>query len=142
MHLPRYWRKKIYFQNEVLTMLARILFAEDEPDIQQITQIALDTVGGYSVKACASGQEAIDAVVEFAPDLIILDVMMPGLDGLDTLKKLREIPEVRNTPIVFMTAKAQPKEVMHFKSLGAKGVITKPFDPMKLADEVRRIWEE
>ncbi len=78
----------------------------------------------------------------FDPDLILLDVMMPGMDGVETFQKLRQISNLKNTPVIFMTAKAQPAEIDHYKSLGCAGVIAKPFDPITLPDEVRTIWRE
>ncbi|MBE0469835.1 MAG: response regulator [Methyloprofundus sp.] len=120
--------------------LERILYIEDEADIREVALLALDVVGGFSVKACASGQEALAEAQAFAPQLILSDVMMPGLDGPATIKALREIPSLADVPVVFMTAKVQPDEINHFKSLGVLDVISKPFDPMILADQVRSIW--
>lgn len=122
--------------------LQRVLYVEDEPDIQAVARIALEMVGGFTVKICASGEEALHEAVSFSPDMILLDVMMPGMDGPSTLKALREKPELANTPVAFMTAKVQPTEVAHYKSLGALDVIPKPFDPMALAGLVRAIWEK
>lgn len=121
--------------------LPRILYVEDEPDIQTVAKIALETVGGFEVKVCSSGQEALSAAEDFAPDMILLDVMMPGMDGPSTLEALRKKPSLADTPVAFMTAKVQPAEVEHYKSLGAREVIAKPFDPMTLADQVKAIWE-
>ena len=122
--------------------LNRILYAEDEPDIQMVAKLALEMVGGFTVKICSSGQEAVDNAVAFNPDLVLLDVMMPGMDGPATLKALRGLPELVATPVVFMTAKVQPQEVEHYKSLGAIDVIAKPFDPMTLASQVRAAWDK
>ena len=121
--------------------LPRILYVEDEPDIQTVAKIALETVGGFEVKVCSSGQEALSAAEDFAPDMILLDVMMPGMDGPSTLEALRKKPSLAETPVAFMTAKVQPAEVEHYKSLGAREVIAKPFDPMTLADQVKAIWK-
>ncbi|WP_199221388.1 response regulator [Desulfonatronum sp. SC1] len=77
----------------------------------------------------------------FVPDLILLDVMMPDMDGPTTMRELRKIPDLANTPVVFLTAKVQPQEFSAYLALGAQGVIAKPFDPMKLADEVHAVWE-
>lgn len=121
--------------------LERILYVEDEPDIRMVAQMALETVGGFVVKVCSSGAEALREVEEFGPQLIILDVMMPSMDGPTTLGELRKLPCCVATPIVFMTAKVQPAEVARFRSLGALEVISKPFDPMTLADAVRTIWK-
>ncbi|WP_017941875.1 MULTISPECIES: response regulator [unclassified Thioalkalivibrio] len=124
-----------------MSELQRILYVEDEPDIQAVAELALETVGGYTVKTCASGEEAVRDAEAFAPDLILLDVMMPGMDGPTTLEALRGIPALAGVPVAFMTAKVQPSEIAHYKSLGARDVIAKPFDPMTLSDEVRRIWQ-
>ncbi|HVK56005.1 MAG TPA: response regulator [Burkholderiales bacterium] len=120
--------------------LQRLLYVEDEPDIRAIARIALETVGGFEIKMCSSGQEAIDSAPAFIPDLILLDVMMPGLDGPSTLKALRALPEIKEIPVIFMTAKVQAHETAHYRELGAVGVISKPFDPMMLAENIRSIW--
>lgn len=121
--------------------LTRILYVEDEPDIRAVANIALEMVGGFQLLTCSSGQEALEKAEAFAPDFILLDVMMPGMDGPTTLQKLREIPAISAVPACFMTAKVQPSEIAYFKSLGALDVIPKPFDPMTLATQVRKIWE-
>lgn len=123
-----------------MSELSKILYVEDEADIQAIAKIALENVGGFNLKICSSGQEAIEHGPAFKPDLILLDVMMPGMDGPTTLDELRKLPELQSTPVMFMTAKVQPQEIEHFKSLGAVEVIAKPFDPMKLADTIKRAW--
>jgi two-component system, OmpR family, response regulator len=120
--------------------LTTILYVEDEADIRTVAKMALEAVGGFKVHACASGREAVAAAPGAAADLILLDVMMPGLDGPSTLKALREIPATAATPVVFMTAKVQPGEVAEYRSLGALDVIAKPFDPMQISAEIRRIW--
>ena len=122
--------------------LKRILHVEDDPSIQAIAKVALEAVGGFQVLSCASGQEALDQVQGFAPDFILLDVMMPGMDGPQTLELLRQLVDIEQTPVAFMTAKVQPNEVAHYRSLGARDVIIKPFDPMQLANQVRNIWSE
>lgn len=124
-----------------MNALTRVLYVEDEPDIQAVARIALQSVGGLTVKICASGEEALREVKAFAPDLILLDVMMPGMDGPSTLAALRKLPEIQHVPVAFMTAKVQPNEVAHYKSLGALDVVPKPFNPMTLADQLRAIWK-
>lgn len=121
-------------------VLRKILCVEDEPDIREIVKLTLETVGGFKVELCESGQEALKIAPEFGPDLILLDVMMPDLSGPETLSALREIPELRDTPVVFMTAKTQAEEIHRFEIAGAHGVITKPFDPMTLPTQIRDIW--
>ena len=123
--------------------LASIMYVEDDPDIQAIARLALETIGGLAVTICGSGQEALAAVGSGnRPGLILLDVMMPEMDGPATLAALRTLSQTATTPTVFMTAKVQPHEVTHFKSLGALGVISKPFDPMLLAQQIQTLWEK
>jgi CheY-like chemotaxis protein len=114
----------------------RILHVDDEPDIREVVDMSLGLNPEFEVRACSSGEEALAAAVEWAPILILLDVMMPGMDGPTTLAQLRKNPETSGVPVVFMTARAQTREVEHFISLGAQGVISKPFDPMTLAHVV------
>lgn len=121
--------------------LNRILYVEDEPDIQAVAKLALEAVGGFTLEVCSSGQEALDKAEAFAPQLMLLDVMMPEMDGPTTMKKLRELPALANTPVIFMTAKVQPQEVKEYKDLGAVDVIAKPFDPMTLASNIKDIWQ-
>lgn len=121
--------------------LQKILYVEDEPDIQRVVKLALEAMGGMSVIACSSGEEAIARAPSLAIDLILLDVMMPRMDGPTTLDHLRQCPNLAITPVVFMTAKAQPNEIAHFQALGALDVIAKPFDPLLLAKTLRAIWE-
>jgi len=120
--------------------LSRILYVEDEPDIRAIAQMALEAVGGFTVIACASGQEALNAAPSSQAELLLLDVMMPGMDGPSTLKALREIPVTASTPVIFMTAKVQAAEVAAYKALGALQVISKPFDPIELSAQIQTIW--
>ena len=121
--------------------LKKILHVEDEPDIREIALLALETVGGFSVESCGSGDEALEKPPGFMPDLFLMDIMMPGMDGPATLVELRKMPEFADTPVIFMTAKAQAQEVVRFKELGAIDVITKPFDPITLSDQIRKIWD-
>lgn len=122
--------------------LEHILMVEDDPDIQTVARLALEVVGGLKVDLFSSGFEALKRVHRINPDLVLLDVMMPEIDGPTTLRKLREIEGFQTTPVIFMTAKVQPQEVEELKKLGALTVIAKPFDPMQLADNIRAIWRE
>jgi two-component system, OmpR family, response regulator len=124
-----------------MSTLQRILYVEDDPDIQEIASLALENVAGFSVHICSSGEAAVREAAAFAPDLVLLDVMMPGMDGPSTLAALRTQPSLADTPVVFMTAKVQPSEVSQFRSLGALDVIAKPFDPMNLGTQLRAIWD-
>ncbi|WP_426107255.1 response regulator [Massilia sp. TSP1-1-2] len=120
-----------------------VMYVEDDPDIQMVAQMALEVVGGMTLRTCSSGQEALQAAAAgLNPDLILLDVMMPGLDGPATLAALRTIAATAATPVIFMTAKVQAAEVSYYKSIGAIGVIAKPFDPMLLAQQVRTLFEQ
>lgn len=123
-------------------VLKRILYVEDDCDIQVLARLALETVGGFTVEVCGSGEEALRRAPVFAPDMVLLDVMMPGMDGPTTFGHLRASPALATVPVVFMTAKAQPQEVAQLRQLGAAGVITKPFDPMVLAERLREIWRQ
>ena len=120
--------------------LDKILYVEDDPDIQAIAQLALEDLGGFSVLCCSSGAEALQQAEGFAPQLMILDVMMPDMDGPATLAALRKIKILHKTPAIFMTAKVQKQEVEEYKALGALDVIAKPFDPMTLTDQITAIW--
>ncbi|HEY0844691.1 MAG TPA: response regulator [Noviherbaspirillum sp.] len=123
--------------------LTHILYVEDDPDIRIIAQLALESVGGFQLRICSSGQEALDTVAAgYAPDLVLLDVMMPSMDGPSTLAALRRLAPTAGTPAIFMTAKVQAAEIAHYRSLGAIGVVAKPFDPMRLAQQVRELWEQ
>ena len=120
--------------------LNKILYVEDDLDIQTVAQMALEAVGGFELKICSSGSEAVDAAPAFGPDLILLDVQMPGMDGPTTMKNLREHADFSETPVVFMTAKVMPADIESYKALGAVDVISKPFDPMTLSEQIREIW--
>ena len=122
--------------------LERILYVEDDLDIQAITVMVLEAISGFVLEACSSGKDALTKAVAFHPDLILLDVMMPGMDGPETLAALRQFPSLAKTPVIFMTAKVQPQEVQGYLALGAVGVIAKPFDPMALSDQLRELWDK
>ena len=123
--------------------LKHILYVEDDPDIRAVAQIALEAVGGFTLKTCDSGHEAMAAVTSgFVPDLMLLDVMLPCMDGPTVLAKLRDLPATARTPAIFMTAKVQASELAYYQSLGALGVVAKPFDPMQLSQQIRRLWEQ
>jgi two-component system, OmpR family, response regulator len=117
----------------------KILIVDDEEDIRKIARLALGKVGSMDVVEAASGTEGVRKALEETPDAVLLDVMMPGLDGPSTLAALRSNPATASLPVVFLTAKAMPGEVERLKDLGARGVLTKPFDPMTLAAELRAI---
>ena len=120
----------------------RVLYVEDEPDIRAIAKAAMETLGGFHVKDCESGAEALAGAIAFDPEIIVLDVMMPGMTGPETMALLRKLDGFASKPIVFMTAKVQQEEVRQYMNLGATGVIPKPFDVMTLSDEVRAFWRQ
>jgi len=121
--------------------LRKILLVEDNHDIRTIVKAALESVGGFEVRACESGAEALEALAGFEPQLILLDVMMPDLDGPGVLARLREQPDTAEIPVIFLTAKATKDEVQRLRALGAADVLTKPFDPMTLHEKVKASWE-
>lgn len=123
-------------------ILNKILLAEDEEDIRAIAKIALEKLGHFTVLYCSSGQEVLEKVDDFNPDLIVLDVMMPEMDGIMTYNALQEKPLLADKPIIFMTAKIQPNEINKYLDMGAIAVIKKPFDPMKLSENIRDIWDK
>ncbi len=124
-----------------MTTLQRVMHIEDDPSILEVARLALELVGGLQVCSCASGAEGIAAARSFQPQLILLDVMMPDMDGPQTLAALRQIPELQATPVVFLTARAQASEVAAYRSLGVADILLKPFDPMQLAAQISAIWE-
>ena len=119
----------------------RVMCVEDDADIRMILEFSLQRLGGYELCLCASGQEAIDRVAVFSPDLVLLDVMMPGLSGPQNLELLRKQPAMSGVPVVFLTAKAMLNEVEDLLQHGATGIIVKPFDPVKLPENVQFYWQ-
>ena len=119
--------------------LKRILLVDDDPDIRDVAALALRTTGGYAVQSCASAREAIERSASFRPDLILLDVWMPGTDGLATLTALREIEATAETPVVFLTG-VQLDEIARAPEMGCLGVIPKPFDPTALPARLEALW--
>ncbi len=122
--------------------LRTVLYVDDEPDIREVVEMSLSLSPELTVHACESGEQALREGPDLKPDLILLDVMMPNMDGPTTMQRMRALPELATTPVVFMTAKAMPAEVARFKELGAAAVIAKPFDPMRLAKDVEQIWKD
>lgn len=123
-------------------LLSKILYVEDDVDIAMVARLALEAVGGFNVLHCTSGQEALDSFLPFNPQLVLVDVMMPIMDGIQTLANLRLMPQAKETPVIFMTARAQMHEQASYLELGALGVIVKPFDPMTVSDNIKRMWEQ
>jgi len=114
-----------------------ILYVDDEPDIRLIVEMALRLKPEFEVHAASSGQDALDLLRDgLKPDLILVDVMMPGVTGPELLGRVRQNPKTRALPVVFVTARARPQDIEHYLEEGAQGVITKPFDPMTLPEQL------
>ena len=121
--------------------LRRILCVDDDADIRMLLDFSLSQVGGYEVRCCEDGLSALALALQFQPDLVLLDVMMPGMSGPETLAALRTLPEMQGVPVIFVTAKAMPSDLEPLLQLGATGVIVKPFNPMSLPADIRPFWE-
>lgn len=122
--------------------LERVMHVEDDESIRAVAEIALTDVAGFTLLSCDSGQSALAQAEAFAPQLILLDVMMPQMDGLQTLAALRQIPALAKTPVVFMTAKIQQAEKQRYLDAGAVGIIEKPFEPMELGDTLSQLYQQ
>ncbi len=120
----------------------KVLYAEDDPGIQAVAKVALGQLGGYDLRICNSGEELLEALANFAPDLILLDFMMPGMDGLQTLQHLQRRPDARKIPVIFITARGQATDVNQIMQAGALGIIQKPFDPMTLGSRINKLWKQ
>jgi CheY-like chemotaxis protein len=118
-------------------LVTRILYVDDEDDIREVAVMSLELDPDFDVRACASAAEMLEVAPDWKPALVLLDVMMPMMDGPTAFRKLRTVPGFGDIPVVFITARTQPQEVAELKELGASGVIRKPFDPMTLAATVR-----
>jgi CheY-like chemotaxis protein len=116
--------------------MKRVLVIDDEADIRAVSRLSLERVRGWQVLTSSSGGEGIELASRERPDAILLDAMMPAMDGVATLRRLKETPETEEIPVLFLTAKLQAAERRRYLDLGAEGVLAKPFDPMTLADQV------
>jgi CheY-like chemotaxis protein len=125
-------------------MSRKILLVDDEDDIREVAQMSLEMTAGWEVVTAASGAEALRVAAAERPDAILLDVMMPGMDGPDTARALRASGETGAIPIILLTAKVQAADRKRFDDLGVAGVLSKPFDPMELAAQVSGLlgWTE
>ena len=121
--------------------LNRICYVEDDEDIQKIVRMSLERIGKMTVEVVGDPMLAIDAIKAFKPELVMLDWMMPGMDGPTLFRKMKELPEVRELPVVFITAKASQRELDELRTLGAAGTISKPFSPRDLPEQLRAIWK-
>ena len=120
--------------------LQRVCYVEDDEDIQKIVRMSLERIGKLTVEVVGDPLTAIDAMKAFKPELVMLDWMMPGMDGPTLYRRMKEVPEVRDLPVVFITAKASQRELDELRALGAAGTISKPFSPKDLPEQLRSIW--
>jgi CheY-like chemotaxis protein len=120
--------------------LNRICYVEDDEDIQRIVRMSLERVGKMTVEVVGDPMVAIGKITSFKPDLVMLDWMMPGMDGPTLFRKMKQQPETSGLPVVFITAKATQRDMDELKALGAAGTISKPFSPKDLPDQLRAIW--
>ena len=120
--------------------LNRICYVEDDEDIQRIVRMSLERVGKMTVTVVGDPTQAIAAMTEFRPDLVMLDWMMPVMDGPTLFKEMKQRPETSGLPVVFITAKASQRDLDELKALGAAGTISKPFSPKELPEQLRAIW--
>jgi len=120
--------------------LERVCYVEDDEDIQRIVRMSLERVGKMTVEIVGDPMVAVDAIIRFKPDLVMLDWMMPGMDGPTLFRKLKEEPQTKDLPVIFITAKATSAELQELRSLGALGAISKPFAPKDLPDQLRALW--
>jgi len=121
--------------------LNRICYVEDDEDIQRIVRMSLERVGKMTVEVVSDPMVAIERMIAFKPDLVMLDWMMPGMDGPTLFRKMRDTPETRDLPVVFITAKASQREQNELHAIGAAGTILKPFSPKELPGQLRSIWD-
>lgn len=122
--------------------IQRVLHVDDDEDVRSIAQLALRDIGGLDVCTCASGQEAIDRVQEFAPDVLLVDSMMPDLSGEETVKRIRTLPGCSEVPVIFLTAVGHDNAMKTFRELKPAAIILKPFDPITLCDELKNAVAE
>ncbi len=122
--------------------LQRILYVEDDPGIREIVTVSLTTLGGMNVLACASGEEALARAEEYRPDLLLLDYMMPDMDGVSTLQALRQLPATAQSPAIFVTAVTPGTLPLEREKLGVIGLISKPFDPFEMPNMLLSAWQK
>lgn len=121
--------------------LKRIMHIDDDDSIRMITSVTLESVGNFEVRSCESGFMALEQFEAFQPQVILMDVMMPEMDGPGTLEEFKKRFALDNIMVIFMTAKVQKEEIDHFKEIGGFDVIEKPFEPMALAETIKAHWE-
>jgi CheY-like chemotaxis protein len=121
--------------------MIKIMHVEDDDDIREIAEMALSLSGEFEVVQCVSGEAALARAPDYHPDVLLLDMMMPGMTGSETLEHLRKMPHMANVPAIFMTARAQHADIEQLRDNGAADVISKPFDPMTLGDQIKEILQ-
>ena len=121
--------------------LQRICYVEDDVDIQRIVRVSLERIGKMTIEVVGDSTRAVEAIIAFKPDLVMLDWMMPGMDGPAVFRKMREHVETKDLPVVFITAKASQRDLDELHAMGAAGTISKPFSPKELPDQLRNIWK-
>jgi len=117
--------------------MIKLLHVEDDADIREIAKLSLEMSGEFEVIQCSSGPEALLLLRDYTPDVILLDMMMPGMTGKEALSRMRQLPDLMDTPAVFMTARAQASEIDELRAIGAAEVISKPFDPITLGEQIK-----
>ncbi|WP_107980817.1 response regulator [Pseudoduganella sp. UC29_71] len=122
--------------------LSSILYVEDDPHVRGVAKMALEVIGHFQVRECSSGRTALLAAADFHPDLILLDVQVPGNEGVATLAQLRRMPHLCRTPAMFVTGLVSAADMALYVAAGAAGIIAKPLEPLRLAGQVRRLWDE
>jgi two-component system alkaline phosphatase synthesis response regulator PhoP len=127
------------FNYFLLSMTKRILIIDDEPDIREATQLCLEIAKGWEVLTAASSQEGLEKAALEQPDAVLLDVMMPDMDGIATFERMRADPVTQHIPVILLTAKAQPADYRQYVQMNVSAIITKPYDPLTLADQIAEI---
>lgn len=121
--------------------LQRILIADDEPDLLEITRVSLQTLGGYEVATCESGEDFLRLLPTFGPDLVVIDVLMPDMGGLEILREMRRMEGFQSVPVIFLTGLVLDRDLRKLRESDAADVITKPFDPMTLPSRIDAVWK-
>lgn len=121
--------------------LKRILHAEDDQDIQFLLQMAFKTFSDFTYLCCPNGENLLETLPSFQPDMVVLDMMMPKMNGLETLARLKANPHTQHIPVVFLTAKIQPEEISDYKFKGAFAILFKPFELSQLPAKLERLWQ-
>lgn len=120
--------------------LSHVACIDDDEDILRVAELTLELIGGFKVTTFSSGAAALAGLAAASPNVVLLDVMMPKMDGVETFEAMRKRDDLKGIPVVFLTAKIQPSERRQYEAMGAAGVLAKPFDPATLAAEVEHIW--